>query len=212
MSGLYPALLDVRRLRVLVVGGGAVALRKVRGVVAAGGSPVVIAPAVLDELRALIGSVPLVWHAREYAPGDAAGCRLVFAATGSAAVNAAVAREAEAAGALVAVADDGPGSTLHTPSSVRQGGVVVAFSTGGASPLLARRLRERLEAVVTPGLGRAARRLERARAQVRARWPGDAPRRRAAWFQLVTPEFLDAAIAGRDDDVESRISQCLSQS
>jgi len=91
--------------------------------------------------------------------------------------------------------------------------VVVAFSTGGASPLLARRLRERLaQTVVTPGLGRAARRLADVRAEVQARWAADSTRRRAFWFDLITPEFLDLAVAGRDEDVEQAIRRCLSQS
>jgi precorrin-2 dehydrogenase/sirohydrochlorin ferrochelatase len=205
-------LLDVARLRVLVVGGGRVALRKAAGVAEAGGAPVVVAPEVHDELRALIGRLRLVWHPRVFQPGDASGYHLVFAATDAPGVNAAVAREAEAAGALVSVADDGPGSAFHVPASIRRDDVVVAFSTGGASPLLARRLRERLEAVVTPGLGRAAGRLARLRDHLRARFPGDPARRREAWLGLVTPEFLDAAIAGRDHEVESRIARCLSQS
>ena len=212
MSAAYPVLLDAARLRVLVVGGGAVALRKVQGLTEAGGRPAVVAPEVRDELLTLLERLRLVWHPRPYAPGDAAGCHLVFAATDSAEVNAAVAAEAEAAGALVSVADDGPGSTVQVPAVLRRDDVVVAFSTGGASPLLARRLRDRLESVVTPGLGRAAGRLARVREELRARFPEDESRRRDAWFGLVTPEFLDAAIAGQDDEVESRISRCLSQS
>lgn len=205
-------MVDAARLRVLVVGGGAVALRKVRGVVEAGGSPEVVSPALLDELRALVERRRLVWHCRPYQAGDALGRHLVFAATDRPEVNAAVAREAEADRALVSVADDGEGSLFHVPAAIRQGGVAVAFSTGGASPLLARRLRERLEGVVTPGLGRAAERLARLRDEVQARWPGDEARRRDLWFRLVTPELLDAAVEGRDEDVESRIARCLSQS
>ena len=110
-------------------------------------------------------------------------------------------------------ADEGGESDFHVPSHLRRDDVVVAFSTGGASPLLARRLRERLEAdVVTPGLGRAARRLADVRAEVQARWAGDEGRRRAFWFELITPEFLDLAVAGRDEDVEQAITRCLSQS
>lgn len=212
MSGLYPVFVDAARLRVLVVGGGEVALRKARGVTEAGGRPDLVSPALHDELRTLTERLRLVWHPRAYETGDARGYHLVFAATDSPAVNAAVAREAEAAGALVTLADAGDESTFHVPAQIRQGDVVVAFSTGGASPLLARRLRERLEAVVTPGLGRAAGRLARLRDELRARFPADEGRRRAAWFSLVTSEFVDAAVAGRDEDVETQIARCLSQS
>lgn len=212
MSARYPVMLDLSRLSVLVVGGGEVALRKVRGLVEAGGRPEIVSPELHPELLEIVRARGLSWRERGYETGDAAGFTLVFAATDSAPVNERAGREAADAGALVDVADDPGRSHFHLPASIRQDDVVVAFSTGGASPLLARRLRERLEAVVTPGLGRAARRLARVREEVRTRWPEDGARRREAWFGLVTPEFLDAAIEGRDDDVEHRISTCLSQS
>ena len=213
MSGAaYPVMLDPARLRILVVGGGAVATRKVAGVADAGGHPEIVSPAVTDELRAMVDGLRLVWHPRPYESADVDGTQLVFAATDDPAVNQRVAEDARAAGALVSRADEGAESDFHVPSHLRRDEVVVAFSTGGASPLLARRLRERLEAVVTPGLGRAARRLADVRGEVQARWSGDEGRRRAFWFELITPEFLDLAVAGRDEDVEQAIRRCLSQS
>jgi siroheme synthase-like protein len=212
VSARYPVMLDVSRLSVVVVGGGEVALRKVRGLVEAGGRPEIVSPEVHPELRELIREHGLTWHERPYLPGDGFESHLVFAATGSRRVNEQAGRLAAEDGALVDVVDDPRHSHVHVPAVIRRDEVVVAFSTGGASPLLARRLRERLEAVVTPGLGRAARRLAELRGEVRARWPEDEARRREAWFGLVTPEFLDAAIEGRDDDVEHRIAACLSQS
>lgn len=214
MSGAaYPVMLDVSRLRVLVVGGGAVATRKVAGLVEAGGRPEIVAPEATEELRGMIRDAGLRWQERPYRTGDAATFRLVFAATDRADVNQWVADDARAGGSLVSRADEGGASDFHVPSHIRQDDVVVAFSTGGASPLLARRLRERLEAAaVTPGLGRAARRLADVRAEVQARWAGDESRRRAFWFELITPEFLDLAVRGRDEEVEQAINRCLSQS
>lgn len=212
MSAAYPVLLDLSRLRVLVVGGGAVALRKARGVVEAGGSPHVVSPELHDELRALADFSRLAWIPRRYESGDAKGFHLVFAATDDSQVNAEVAREAAEAGALVSVADRGEEGTFQLPAVLRQGDVVVALSTGGASPLFARLLRDRLAAVVTPGVGRAAGRLAELRDLLRARHPGDEETRRDTWFRLVTPELLDAAVAGHDEDVERRIAACLSQS
>jgi precorrin-2 dehydrogenase/sirohydrochlorin ferrochelatase len=208
----YPALLDLREARVLVVGGGEVAARKVRTLVECGGHPEIVAPALDAELAALVERSGLHWRARAYQAGEASGFHLVFAATDRPEVNSAVAREARGAGAWVNVADDAAASTFHVPAALRAGEVTVALSTGGASPLLARRLRERLEETVTPGLGRAVDRLRGTRAEVHARWPDDEGRRRAFWFTLITQEFLDCAIAGQDEEVESRIEACLSQS
>ncbi|HEX6038459.1 bifunctional precorrin-2 dehydrogenase/sirohydrochlorin ferrochelatase [Longimicrobium sp.] len=213
MSAAYPVMMDVRRLRVLVVGGGAVATRKVAGLVEAGGRPEVVAPEVTDDLRRMIADAGLVWQPRPYRTGDASSFRLVFAATDRPDVNQWIADDGRAGGALVSRADEGGESDFHVPSHLRRDDVVFALSTGGASPLLARRVRERLEATLaTPGLGRAARRLADVRDEVQARWAGDEGRRRAFWFDLITPEFLDLAVAGRDEDVEQAIRRCLSQS
>lgn len=212
MSGLYPLLVDLRHTPILVVGGGAVASRKVATLVEHGGRPVVVAPTLEPALAELIHRTPLVYREREYAAGDVEGHRLVVAATDRREVNARVAREAAGSGAWVNVVDDPDASTFQVPATVRQGEVVVSLSTGGAAPLLARRLRERLERLVTPGLARTAQRLREARERVRERWPEDENRRRAFWFALITEDFLDCAIAGQDEEVESRIEACLSQS
>jgi precorrin-2 dehydrogenase/sirohydrochlorin ferrochelatase len=213
VSAAYPVMLDLRRLRILVVGGGAVATRKVAGLVEAGGRPEIVAPEVTEELRTTIADAGLAWQARPYRTGDASTFRLVFAATDRPDVNQWIADDGRAGGALVSRADEGGESDFHVSSHVRRDDVVFAFSTGGASPLLARRIRERLGATLaTPGLGRAARRLADVRNEVQARWAGDERRRRAFWFDLITPEFLDLAVAGRDDEVEQAITRCLSQS
>ena len=212
MSGLYPVLLDLAATRVLVVGGGAVAFRKVESLVECGGRPDLIAPQLLPRLAALVEKSGLGWHARGYEAGDARGYQVVIAATDRPEVNSAVAREAREHGAWVNVVDDPDASTFHVPATVRAGEVTIALSTGGASPLLARKLRERMEGVVTPGLGRAVERLRAARAEVQSRWPEEEERRRAFWFALITPDFLDSAIAGRDEEVESLIEACLSRS
>lgn len=212
MSALYPALLDLDAARVLVVGGGQVALRKVEGLLAAGGTPDLIAPELAPELAALVESAGLFHRAAAFAEGDTRGYRIVVAATDRTGVNAQVAAEARAGGAWVNIVDDPEGSDLAVPATLREGGVLVALSTGGASPLLAARLRTRLEGVVTPGLGRAVARLQAVRTEIRERWPDDEGRRRSFWFSLITEEFLDSAIAGNDEDVEAQIEACLSQS
>jgi precorrin-2 dehydrogenase/sirohydrochlorin ferrochelatase len=212
LTGPYPVMLDLREARVLVVGGGAVAARKVATLLECGGRPEIVAPELDPELSALVAGAGLPWRQRAFEPGDAAGFQLVIAATDRAEVNAAVAREARAAGAWVNVVDDPAASSFHVPAALRAGEVTLALSTGGAAPLLARRLRERLEETITPGLGRAVDRLRGARAEVHTRWPADEARRREFWFALITQEFLDCAIAGQDEEVEHRIEACLSRS
>jgi precorrin-2 dehydrogenase / sirohydrochlorin ferrochelatase len=212
VTSLYPVMLDLREARVLVVGGGAVAWRKVETLVECGARPEIVAPDLTGPLEAMVERLGLSWRARTYESGDARGYQLVIVATHRREVNSAVAREAREHGAWVNVADDPEASTFHVPATIREGEVTVAVSTGGASPLLAGRLRERIAALVTPGLARSIERLRAARAEVQARWPEEAERRRRFWFSLITQDFLDRAIAGRDEEVDSLIESCLSQS
>ncbi len=212
MSGSYPIHVELSGLRLLVVGGGQVAERKVSGLLTAGGAPDLVAPALTPDLRRWVGEHDLAWAERRYRPGDAEGYRLVFATTDDPEVNRFVVRDAEAAGALVNAANLPGASSFRVPAVHRAGGIMVSCATHGAAPAFARRVRDRIAGVVTPGLGRAAERLAGVRGDVRRRWPEDESRRRAFWDELVTDAFLDAATEGRDEEVESMIERCLSRS
>lgn len=146
---------------VLIVGGGPVALRRAARFAAAGFSVELVAPEVVAELQALPGvSVAL----RPFADGDIPGHALVCACTGSREVNARVGALARAAGIPVVVADRFEESTFSMPAIHRDGALVVGVGTGGASPRLARELRDRLAGFLGPGW---ALRVEQARAERR---------------------------------------------
>jgi len=138
---LYPLFMDVSGRRCVVVGGGGVASRKARGLLESGARVVVVSPEVTPE----IDDMDVTVERRPYAPGDLAGCTLAFAATDSREVNAAVVREAEEHGIPVNVADRPAEGDFALPSVLRRGGLQVAVSTGGASPSLARRIRDAME-------------------------------------------------------------------
>lgn len=161
----YPVFLDLAGVPVLLVGGGAVAERKLAGLVAAGAQVTVVAPLVRDGVAGTAAQV----RQRPYAAGDCAGHRLVIAATDDPAVNVAVAADARAAGVWVNSADDPANCTFTLPAVVRRGSVVAAVGTGGASPALASHLRDRIAAeVVDERVERAAAELSRQRAAIRA--------------------------------------------
>jgi precorrin-2 dehydrogenase / sirohydrochlorin ferrochelatase len=150
----------------LVVGGGAVAERKVQGLVAAGFAVQVVAP----EVRASIRTTPGVLVVeRSFAIEDVQGKALIFACTDSRAANAEVARTAAALGTLVLVADSQEESSFFTPAVHRDGDLAVAVSTGGADPTLARELRDRVAAALGDGW---AERLAEARADREQRLAG----------------------------------------
>jgi precorrin-2 dehydrogenase / sirohydrochlorin ferrochelatase len=125
----------------VVVGGGGVAIRKVRKLLQAGAEVVVISPEIRPELAGMGVEI----HHRPYGYGDLEGANLAFTATDSREVNAAVAREAKERGVPINVADRPSEGDFAVPSTLRRGQLQVAVSTGGASPTLARRIRSGLE-------------------------------------------------------------------
>lgn len=141
----YPVCLDMTERRCLVVGGGAVAERKVAGLLEAGARLTVVSSSATDRLRdwARAGRVRLLL--REYSAGDLGGHSIVFVATDDGRVNADVARGARAAGVLVNAADDPAHCDFILPAVLRRGALTVAVSSGGASPALARTVRDELD-------------------------------------------------------------------
>lgn len=145
MSELYPAFLNLAGRRCVVVGGGAVAERKVRGLLAADADVLVVAPQTAPALAELAARTALRVQRRPYQAGDLDGAFLVVAATDDRTVNAAVVRDARVGGVLVNVVDDPAACDVTVPAVVRRGEVTLAVSTGGRSPGFARYLREELE-------------------------------------------------------------------
>jgi len=154
----YPIFLDLRGRRCAVVGGGPVAERKVKALLRSGASVHVISPSVTPRLALLAARKKILLTPRAYRTGDLEGPvpaksegaqavrpTLVFAATNSPETQVAVRTDAEALGAIVNLADDAKGSGFIVPASFAQGDLLVAISTSGASPALARQLRRQLQ-------------------------------------------------------------------
>jgi siroheme synthase-like protein len=140
----YPVFLDLRGRRCVVVGGGAVAERKVEGLLAAEAVVTVVSPMVTETLHGLAAAGRIRHVARPYRAGDVAGAQLAFVASDDRAVNAEVARDGRAAGVWVNAADDPPCCDFILPAVMRRGGVVVAVGTGGASPAVAAVVRDEI--------------------------------------------------------------------
>jgi siroheme synthase-like protein len=150
----------------LVVGGGRVAWRKVQGLLRCDAAVTVVAPEICEELAALAARVTLV--RRPYQTSDVTSCALVVSATGDAAVDQAVWRDAETAGVWVNVADDAAHSSAILPAVHRTGPVSVAVSTSGSSPALAAWLRDRVAAELPERVEDLAALLARARRALQA--------------------------------------------
>jgi siroheme synthase-like protein len=143
----YPVLLDMRNKLAVVIGAGEVALRKVKDLAEAGARVRVVAPTVHAEIEGMAAgnteSIEIV--RRAYRPGDLEGAVLVFSAAGDPAVNRSVFDEALERGIFINAVDDPPNCSFIVPSFVKKGDLLLAVSTGGASPAMAARLRRSLE-------------------------------------------------------------------
>lgn len=163
----YMACLDLERQSCLVVGGGSVALEKVRGLLECGARVTVVAPQVDDELRALGVEI----REREYHPSDLKGRFLVIAATSRAGVNRRVSRDARARSVLCNVADRPELCSFILPAVLRRDPIAVAVSTGGASPALAQRIRDDIARSIGPQHADLARRLRELRPWAKEQLP-----------------------------------------
>jgi len=142
----YPINLDIRGKVAVIVGGGAVAERKCRTLLEAGAEVTVIAPRLSRGLLCLLEKGRISHRDRDYRRGDLAGAFLVFAATGDRAISAAVAEEASEWRILANIADMPDRSDFTTPAAVARGELLLTVSTGGKCPVLARDIREELDA------------------------------------------------------------------
>jgi hydroxymethylbilane synthase len=153
---VYPVALSVFGRRALVVGGGAVAERKVRGLMEAHAEILVVAPTLTPPLAALAEAGAIGWKPRRYEPGDLSGAFLAFAATNDDATNASVAAEARSAGILVNDASDAERGDFATPAVHRAGPLTVTVDSGGLSPSFTKRIRDELALQFDARYARAA--------------------------------------------------------
>ena len=186
----YPIFLDIRGLPVLVVGGGAVAARKVADLVDCGAHVVVVAPHVDAALLALgaANARSLRVFKRTFRKSDLKGRRLVFAATDNVALNRDICDAAQAAGALTNCAAPPDAGIFSVPAHVRRGAFCLAVSTGGASAALASHWRKRLEKMAGPEWGLLVELLDQKRSDAKAR-VSDPEARRALLSALGQPQW-----------------------
>lgn len=204
MSGYPITLVNLAHTPCVVIGGGEVAARKVAALRSAGARPLIISPILCDALRDQVRSRELEAIEREYQPGDLAGVRLAIAATDNPQVNEAVWREAQAVGCLVNVVDDPDRCNFYVPATVRRGALTLSVSTDGRSPLLARRMRQALEAQFEPAYEAYVDLLGELRPIVQERIPPT--QRKRVWEAILDSEVLDLIRAG---DVHAARQQAM---
>ena len=143
---MYPVCLNITHKLCVVIGGGRVAERKIRGILADCGSVRVISPTITPTLHVLVRQELIDWQEKSYSANDLKGAFLVFAATNMPDVQNAILRDAHAARMLVNIADNPSACDFQVPASIRRGDLTLSVATKGKSPAVAAMVKRRLEA------------------------------------------------------------------
>lgn len=193
----------------LVVGGGETAARKVDLLRQAGGQVTVVAPRLCENLLALGQTGQIRCRQAAFAPADLDGCVLAVAATDDPAVNRQVAELCQARAIPVNVVDQPELCGFIMPAIIDRSPVLIALSTGGASPVLARLLRTRLESLIPAAYGRLAALAADFRDRVKRCIP--ALSRRAFWEQVLQGPIAELVLSGREGAARAALAELLEQ-
>ena len=196
MAPYYPVYLNLKERSCVVVGGGEVAERKIQSLLECGARVTIISPEATPAIQERARTGEVVWEPREYADGDLKGAFVAIAATDRRKVNEAIADEATRERVILNVVDDPDLCTFIAPAVVRRGDVTVALSTGGASPALARKIREELEANEVLEYAHLAGILSSARKELKRRRVQVHPDR---WQQCITGDLVTLVKAGQSE-------------
>ena len=202
-----PIFFDVREQPCLVVGGGEVAARKSALLLRAGARVTVLAPALSAAFDADLAAARIAHRAASFRDEDLEGYAVVIAATSDDAVNRAVAAAAKARRIPVNVVDQPALCSFILPSIIERAPVIVAVSSGGASPVLVRLLRARLESLIPAGYGRLAALAAAFRDQVKTRFK-QAERRRF-WERVLQGPIAELVFSGRDGEARKALQGSL---
>lgn len=219
MTAAVPLVVDLEGRRVIVVGGGPVAAAKMRPLLDAGADVHVVAPHADDAVREAAGRGRLSWSARPYERGDLGGAFLAVAATADPATNARVAADAAEQATFCVrtdrAAEGAEKGTAALPGIVRRGELLLAVSTGGRAPAVARHVRSELDAAYGPEYGALVALLGELREAPETRAVLDArgsAARRAAWRSLPMADILSLLRSGDHKSARELALACLSSS
>lgn len=204
MPERYPISLDLTGKDCLVVGGGKVAERKVLSLLECGARVKVVSPEISPGLKALVENGKITYRHGHYRASDLEGVFLVIGSTDREEVNRQISDDCSARNLLVNIVDDPAKGNFFVPSVLRRGSLTIAISTGGKSPMLARKIREELENTYGPQYGEFLDMLGELRLEL-IRNVSDSKKKKDIMESLVDSEILRLLREGRMDEVKERL-------
>jgi len=205
-----PIFIQIKNRPCLVVGGGSIAARKVALLRKAQADVTVVSPELCDELQQLKDESLIQHQAREYAESDLERCVVVIAATDQRAVNESVSELAQQLRLPVNVVDNPDLCSFIMPSIIDRSPVVIAVSTGGSSPVLARLIRTKLEGTIPAAYGRLAALVEGFRDKVKAAFP-NVESRRGFWESILDGTVAELVFTGHEDDARDMLDKAIDE-
>ena len=199
-----PIFLKLRNTPALVVGGGSVAERKIDLLIRAGAKVTVVAPEIGSKVKALLDQQKLDWIEDRFEPAHLNPALIAIAATDNEDVNRAVSESARQQNLPVNVVDQPDLCTFTVPSIVDRSPVIIAIGTGGASPVLARMLKARLETLIPAAYGRLAGIAREFRDQVKAAL-GSVDSRRGFWEKVFQGQIAELVFAGKENQARAEL-------
>ncbi len=206
----FPIFLDLKDRPCIVIGGGSVASRKITNLLTADAKVIVISPSITPEIQQFANNNEITLLQRDFEKADIARAFLIVAATDKKAINAQIAELADAANTPVNVADDSTLCSFIFPSILDRSPVTIAVSTGGASPVLARQLRMKLETMIPSACGRLAGITEEYREKVKQHFPKQ-EQRKAFWENALKGTFAELVYAGQDSSARLMLDDLLAK-
>jgi len=207
ISKYYPIFLDIRDQPVLVVGGGAVALRKAQSLLQHGALVHIVSPRLVPELKKLINEKTCFWLEKDYSTEDMEDAILVFSCTEKQKVNAQVAIDANVHHRPVNVVDDPEKCSFIVPSIMEQGDLKIAVSTGGSSPIVARQIRAELQSLYGQEMAEYLTLLKTWRNLAKSSLPSE--KRSIFWQQVTDGEVKKLIKAKRLTEAEGVVEKCF---
>jgi len=204
----FPIFVNLKQQPCLVVGAGEIAARKIALLAKAGATISVIAETISETVAAMQSSHRLILQQKSFVASDVLGFRLVVSATDNLQTNQAVAKAATAQGILVNVVDNPALCSFIFPAIIDRSPIVAAVSSGGASPVLARLLRAKMESIIPASFGTLAQLAEKFRAAVKLKLHSSA-QRRIFWEQVLQDSVAELVFAGKINAAEQQLQQIL---
>ncbi|UMZ73203.1 precorrin-2 dehydrogenase/sirohydrochlorin ferrochelatase family protein [Natranaerofaba carboxydovora] len=191
-ENLYPAMLDLKEKECVVIGGGKVAIRKVKTLLNSFAKVKVISPSICSEMAEMLNhnsKKQFHWLQKKYEKNDLSGAFMVFACTDDSSINKTISRDARSKGLIVNCVNPPEESNFIVPASINNGDLTISVSTGGASPALSKKLKEKIQQEFVSGWDKYIELLKYCRQEIKNQ-VNDENKRKDIYYEILENDYI----------------------